>query len=106
MADIEPLHAVRYEPRVAGTLDDLIAPPYDVIDDDMRRALVAKSPFNIVNVDLPVDENGGGDPYLHAQTTYEAWLQQGVLVKEREPSIWVMRQQFTLAGRSVERTGF
>jgi uncharacterized protein (DUF1015 family) len=105
MAEIQPLHAVRYESRTAGALENLVSPPYDVIDDQIRGELEAKSPFNIVGIDLPVTDNGG-DPYLHAQTTYEAWLQQGILVKEREPSIWVMRQQFRLAGQTVNRTGF
>jgi uncharacterized protein (DUF1015 family) len=105
MARIEPLHAVRYEPRTAGALENLVAPPYDVIDDALRRELVGKSPFNIVEVDLPIDETGG-DPYAKATNTFEAWLQQGVLVKEREPSIWVMRQQFRLGDQTLNRTGF
>src|SRR5207248_5683574 len=105
MARIEPLHAIRYEPRTAGALENLVAPPYDVIDERMRKELTDKSPFNIVEVDLPVDERGG-DPYFKATNTYDAWLQQGVLVKEREPSIWVMRQQFKLGDRTLQRTGF
>jgi uncharacterized protein (DUF1015 family) len=105
MAEIRPLHAVRFDTATAGALENLVAPPYDVIDEQMRGELIAKSPFNIVNVDLPAGEDGG-DPYLHATTSYEAWLQQGVLVKEREPSIWVMRQQFRLGGQTINRTGF
>ena len=105
MARIEPLHAVRYEPQTAGALENLVAPPYDVIDERMRKELADKSPFNIVEVDLPVDASGG-DPYFKATNTYEAWLQQGVLVKEREPSIWVMRQEFKLGDRTLHRTGF
>jgi uncharacterized protein (DUF1015 family) len=105
MAEIQPLHAVHYDTRTAGALENLVAPPYDVIDDEMRRELVAKSPFNIVEVDLPVPE-AGEDPYAHAEHIFEAWLQQGVMVKEREPSLWVMRQQFRLGGQTLNRTGF
>ncbi len=105
MAEIQPLHAVHYDPRTAGALENLVAPPYDVIDDQMRRELVGKSPFNIVEVDLPSADDGE-DPYAHAEHVFEAWLQQGVLVKEREPSIWVMRQQFSLGGQTLNRTGF
>ena len=105
MARIEPLHAVRYEPQTAGALESLVAPPYDVIDDRIRAELTGKSPFNIVEIDLPVDPDGG-DPYAKATNTFDAWLQQGVLVKEREPSIWVMRQQFKLGGETLNRTGF
>jgi uncharacterized protein (DUF1015 family) len=105
MAEIQPLHAIRYDPRTAGALENVVAPPYDVIDDRIRDELTAKSPFNIVNIDLPVAENGD-DPYFHATNLYDAWLQQGVLLKEREPTIWVMRQQFALGGQTINRTGF
>ena len=105
MAQIEPLRAVRYEPKAAGALENLVAPPYDVIDDQMRGELTAKSPFNIVEIDLP-RQDAGDDPYMHAGTTYEAWQQQGILVREREPAIWVMRQQYRLGNETMNRTGF
>jgi uncharacterized protein (DUF1015 family) len=105
MAEIEPLRTLRYEPRVVGSLDAVTAPPYDVIDDAQRAALAQKSPFNVVEIDLP--RANGGDPYLHAQTTLEAWRQQGVLVREREPAIWALTQDYTGPdGQSRTRHGF
>jgi uncharacterized protein (DUF1015 family) len=106
MAEIRPLRAVRYEPSAVGSLDAVVAPPYDVIDADLRSALVAKSPFNVVEIDLPEAESGG-DPYLHAQTTYEHWLQQGILVREREDSVWALTQSYEGPdGRAYTRHGF
>ena len=106
MAEIRPLRAVRYEPSAVGSLDAVVAPPYDVIDDEMRDGLVSKSPFNVVEIDLPVAEHGG-DPYLHAQTTYEHWLQQGILVREREDSIWALTQSYVGPdGKGYTRHGF
>jgi uncharacterized protein (DUF1015 family) len=105
MAEIQPLHALHYDSRTAGALENLVAPPYDVIDELMRRELVGKSPFNIVEVDLPTPQEGE-DPYAHAEHLFEAWRQQGVLLKDREPSIWVMRQQFRAGGHTLNRTGF
>jgi uncharacterized protein (DUF1015 family) len=93
MADVQPLTSLRYDLSTVGSLDAVAAPPYDVIDDAMRAELLAKSPFNVVEVDLPKDD-GGGDPYLHAETTFEAWQQQGVIVREREPAIWPIEQEF------------
>jgi uncharacterized protein (DUF1015 family) len=105
MAHVEPLKTLRYEPRVVGSLDVVTAPPYDVIDDAQRAALAEKSPFNVVEIDLP--RANGGDPYLHAQTTLEAWRQQGVLVREREPAIWALTQDYTGPdGQSRTRHGF
>ena len=53
MAEVKPLRTLRYESGAAGPLEDVIAPPYDVIDDELRAELVARSPFNVVEIDLP-----------------------------------------------------
>jgi uncharacterized protein (DUF1015 family) len=105
MAQVEPLKTLRYEPRVVGSLDAVTAPPYDVIDDAERAALAAKSPFNVVEIDLP--RANGGDPYMHAQTTFDAWRQEGVLVRESEPAIWALTQDYTGPdGQGRTRHGF
>jgi len=85
VAQIEPLHTVRYEPAAVGSLEAVLSPPYDVIDPPLRTQLAARSPFNVVEIDLP--EADGRDPYQHAEETFENWRQQGVLVQEREPAI-------------------
>src|SRR4051794_31666287 len=105
MADVQPLHTLRYDLAAVGSLDAVTAPPYDVIDAPMRQELAAKSPFNVVEVDLP--EANGGDPYLHAQTTMEAWLQEGIVRRERESAMWAMTQDYTGPdGHRYTRHGF
>jgi uncharacterized protein (DUF1015 family) len=100
MADIQPLRTLRYEPANAGPLDDVIAPPYDVIDDEQRRRLAAQSPYNVVEIDLPPS-------YEHAAETFHEWRQRGVLVREDEPAIWVLRQDYVAPdGADRTRTGF
>src|ERR687887_1388766 len=106
MAEVQPLRALHYDLRAVGSLDAVAAPPYDVIDERGRAELVARSPFNVVEVDLPVDP-GGTDPYLHAQTTFEAWRQQGVVVQDREPALWPATQEYdTPTGERRVRHGF
>ncbi len=106
MADVQPLRTLRYDLRSVGSLDAVIAPPYDVIDPPRRAELVARSPFNAVEIDLP-DPGDGGDPYLHATTVLQAWREQGILVREREPALWVLAQEFTAAdGSRRTRRGF
>src|SRR5215208_3956887 len=100
MADVQPLTTLRYDPAVAGPLGDLIAPPYDVIDDHMRAGLAAQSPYNVVELDLP-------ESYEGAARTLEEWRQKGVLVQEDEPAMWVLRQDYTAPdGSARTRTGF
>ena len=105
MADVQPLRTLRYDLAAVGSLDAVAAPPYDVIDPPLRAELAAKSPFNVVEVDLP--EANGGDPYLHAQTTMEAWLQEGIVRRERDPAMWAMTQDYTGPdGNAYTRHGF
>jgi uncharacterized protein (DUF1015 family) len=106
MAEIHPLRAVRYEPETAGPLEAVIAPPYDVIDDALREALKAQSPYNVVEIDLPRAPDGG-DPYAHAGETYAAWQEDGILVRDAEPALWVLEQRYTAPdGGERLRRGF
>jgi uncharacterized protein (DUF1015 family) len=100
MADVQPIKTLRYEPEVAGPLEDLIAPPYDVIDDELRAQLVARSPHNVVEIDLP-------ESYEGAAETLAEWRERGVLTQEDEPAIWVLRQDYTAPdGSTRTRSGF
>jgi uncharacterized protein (DUF1015 family) len=92
MADVQPLRALHYETSVAGPLERLVAPPYDVIDSEQRAELLARSPFNVVAIDLP---QGDGDPYAAAGELFEAWQLQGVLARDRQPAIWAQEQEYT-----------
>jgi uncharacterized protein (DUF1015 family) len=71
MADVQPLRTLRYDLGAVGSLEAVIAPPYDVIDDFLRAELASRSPFNVVEIDLPRAQ-GSGDPYLHAADTFLA----------------------------------
>ena len=94
MAEIRPLQALHYNLGAVGSLEAVTAPPYDVIDAEMRRELLARSPFNVVEIDLP-EAPGGGDRYEHAAETLEAWTLEGVLTADREPAIWALTQEYT-----------
>ncbi len=93
MAEVRPLRALRYN-LAAVSLDDVTAPPYDVIDAALRRELVSRSPFNVVEIDLP-EPPGDADPYEYADETLEEWTLQGIVTSEREPSMWALEQDYT-----------
>jgi len=106
MAEVHPLRTVRYDPAAVGSLDAVIAPPYDVIDDELRAELLATSPFNVVEIDLPRDPDGG-DPYRHAGETFKSWRAQGILSQESEPAFWALEQRYAApGGMERRRRGF
>jgi len=95
MADVQPLRALHYDPAKVGPLQDVVAPPYDVIDPEQRAALLARSPYNIVAIDLPEATDAGGDPYDRAADLLEQWRADGAIVRDDEPAIWALVQDFT-----------
>src|SRR4051794_33092928 len=102
MADVQPLRALHYDPAVAGPLDQLVAPPYDVIDAERRAELAARSSHNVVHVDLP--ENEG---YDDAAALLERWKAEGAVVRDEAPALWILRQDYVGPdGEARTRTGF
>jgi uncharacterized protein (DUF1015 family) len=104
MADVQPLRALHYDLPTVGELADVVAPPYDVIDPEQRAALAARSPYNVVRIDLPQD---GDDPYAGAARLLEQWLAAGAVVRDDQPALWALTQEYTGPdGRRLTRDGF
>jgi Protein of unknown function (DUF1015) len=96
VAVIKPIRAVRYDESVAGPLERLVAPPYDVIDEAQREELMARSPFNVVHLTLP-------DQEADAARLWREWLSDGALVRDPEPTFWALEQRY-VGPDGVDRT--
>lgn len=103
MADIAPLRPLRYDPALYPRV---VAPPYDVIDAELRRELAARDPHNVVHVDLP--EGEGDQRYENARRLFEAWQASGVLVRDDRAALWRYAQTFDPpeGGERITRRGF
>jgi uncharacterized protein (DUF1015 family) len=105
VAEVRPLTALHYNLAALPSLAGVVAPPYDVIDAARRRELLDRSPFNVVEIDLP-EAHPGGDPYEHAAETLEEWTLQGILTADRDPALWALTQEYTaLDGTRRARRG-
>ena len=103
MADVQPFRALHYDLDRVGGLQAVVAPPYDVIDAEQRAALIARSPHNVVEIDLPQ----GDEPYAHAAEVFERWQQDGILVRDDEDALWVLEQEYVGPdGQIRTRRGF
>jgi uncharacterized protein (DUF1015 family) len=113
MAEVLPFTALHYDLDKVGSLDAVAAPPYDVIDAAQRAALLQRSPFNAVAIDLPKpfdpadpDSELNGDPYGDAAARIEHWLEANALVRDSGPSIWALTQDYTAPdGNRYSRNG-
>ena len=86
MAEVKPFRAVRYAER-AGSLDTLVAPPYDVISPAQRDELAARNEHNVVHLTLPDDEAAAG-------RLWREWREDGTLADEDAPGFWWLSQDY------------
>src|SRR3954464_8410113 len=87
MAVVKPFRAERYDEQSAGPLEQLVAPPYDVISPDERLELLARSPYNVVHLTLPDTEQEAGEAIAD-------WRRRGVLARDEEPGYWFLSQDY------------
>jgi uncharacterized protein (DUF1015 family) len=100
MVDIRPFQAIRYTEQ-AGDPANLITQPYDKIDPAMQQEYYNRSPYNYCRLILPLETN----KYEIAQQRIQNWLHEGIMAKDKEPAVFVCRQEFKLDGDSCIRTG-
>lgn len=102
ITEIKPLNGIVYN-QDKVRMQDVVAPPYDVITKDYQEKLYEKSPYNIVRIILAKGENR----YEDAKRDFENWKKENILVKCEKPSIFYIVQKYTTEhGRKVERKGF
>ena len=98
MPTVRPFRALRYEPAVAGPLEQLVAPPYDVISDAERLEYLARSPYNVVHLTLPDSEE-------RAARDLAEWRARGVLAEAPERYWWVAQDSTGPDGVARTREG-
>ena len=103
MAEIKPLRAWRYNPELQERLESLVSPLFDVVSEKQRRHLY-EEPLNSIHLSVP----NGEDVSTIASRKVIEWKNEGVIVQDQLPSIYVYYQHFTLPGSSHEhiRKGF
>ncbi|MEM7312252.1 MAG: DUF1015 domain-containing protein, partial [Planctomycetota bacterium] len=108
MPTIQAFHGLRYDLGHVGSLSNVIAPPYDVIDEAMQKELYEKHPANAVRLILNRAEPGdsGDEKYQRASGFLKNWQREGVLMKEAQAAIYAYQQVFTWEGQEFTRSGF
>ncbi len=99
--ELKPLNAIVYNQEKVE-INDVIAPPYDVISSKYRDELYERSPYNVTRLILSDAEN----PYEDASNSFNSWLKEEVLVKFDNPVILYLLQKYNSNGKEVTRKGF
>jgi len=109
MPKIQAFRGIRYNLAKVGSLSCVVAPPYDVVDQQLQDYLYNLSPYNFIRLELTRQDAGSQEPdaiYHQAASVFRDWLAQNVLQREPDPAIYVYHQIFEHEGREVTRRGF
>ena len=107
MTDVRGFRGLRYD---VGRVDAgaIMCPPYDVISPDAQAAYHARSPWNVVRVELGLgssDPNATPNRYSDAAEALSAWQSDGVLVRDASPAIYLHEHEFVHDGVQRVRRG-
>jgi len=98
MVSIKPFKAYKYNIKKVN-IQDVITPPYDVIDEEMNKSLQSKSEYNFVNLIL-------NDKNENAGKLLQKWIKENILIQDDQDSIYVYEQIFSINNKEFKRTGF
>jgi uncharacterized protein (DUF1015 family) len=108
MAEIIPFHGIRYNRTLVGNLAAVITPPYDVITPPEQELYYNRSPYNAIRLEYgkpgPADQDSD-NRYNRAAAAFQAWLDEGVLLRDPEPLLYLHEHRFSYQNRAYRRTG-
>ena len=110
MAHIIPFRGTLYDAGTVGSVRDVVAPPYDIIDAAGQKALHDRHPHNIIRLELGLDQPGDNEAnnrYTRAASTLQDWLSCGALKRDAQPAIYYHTIDYTPPssdGRAPQKT--
>lgn len=95
---VAALRGVRFDPRRVGRVDHVLAPPYDVVSRQHVQAFLARSPYNVLQLDLGIADLSDPVPGQWSEVghRFREWLASGVLRPDERPSVYVFRHTYRL----------
>ena len=95
MSTVKPFKAIRPAAEYAARVISL---PYDVMNRKEAAEMAAGNPYSFLHIcrseiDLPEQENPYDRPvYEKARENMERWIQDGILLQEENPALYIYRQ--------------
>ena len=100
--EVKPLNAIVYN-QDKVKMEDVVAPPYDVIDEKYQDELYSRSDYHCVRLILTKGDNR----YEDAKNYFEDWLKKEILIHTDKPAIFYIVQRYqNEKGKMIERKGF
>ncbi len=111
MINIKPFKAVIYNKDKVKNLNQVTAPPYDVISLKEQNALYKENPYNVVRLILGriyKSDDKNKNRYTRAAAFMKSWIKKDILQRDTDEAIYVYLQDFydSQTKKRVKRLGF
>ncbi|MEA2071812.1 MAG: DUF1015 domain-containing protein [Asgard group archaeon] len=101
MVEVRPFPGIRYTKK-AGSLENLVAQPYDKITPEMQEKYYEKSEYNYCRLTLPIEDNR----YEISRKRLDKWFSENIFKEDAKPGFYVYFQDFEIEGKKYIRKGF
>lgn len=99
MAKVIPFRGVRFNTEKFSNLNDVTAPPYDIIPPEKQQELYNGNENNIIKIDFGVDYDTDTETenrYTRSGAFLKEWIENEVLIREDKPAFYIYEQIFSL----------
>jgi uncharacterized protein (DUF1015 family) len=104
MAIVKPFRGIRYNPERIQNLSHVISQPYDRVRHGLQEKYYDLSDYNIVRIIKGkefADDDEEQNVYSRAQDYLDQWLSADILMREDQPALYVLHQEFPLPDGDV-----
>ena len=80
-------------------LEDVVTPPYDIIDEKTQAAFQARNPHNMIFLDISKSPGKGDESderYNSARDYFIQWQEEEILIRDEEPAIYLYYIDYNL----------
>ncbi|MBN1202273.1 MAG: DUF1015 domain-containing protein [Anaerolineae bacterium] len=112
MAIIKPFRGVRYNTARIKEMSTVVSQPYDRITDELQHQYYDLNPYNIAHIirvrahgSSSLPNSNGHDVYERSKAYYRKWLDEGILIREEQPTLYAYQQTFSIGDRQYVRMG-
>ncbi len=108
MAEIKPFRGLRFNTEKIDRMENVVTPPYDVIDKESQQAFMEKNPCNMIQLDLTkqAGDEISDERYQDACNKFNKWQEEKILIRDEAPTIYLYFIDYSLpSGEKFTRKG-
>jgi uncharacterized protein (DUF1015 family) len=107
MADIIPFRGIVYNVSKVS-IEDVLAPPYDLITPEYQEELYRKNPYNVVRIDFGKEQHRDSEAdnkYTRAKGYLKKWIDEGILIVSEKSSFYAYEMSYAIDGEEKRFIG-